>query len=364
MPTIKVLSWNIYKFGGHLTGNSTRLGVVLDLVNPAAGPAFDIFVVIEPQIAKGKVGDLATGSGPKAMLKLRTALQKRTNGSGWEVVPPVVLAKSDKREALAVFYDSTKLTLKGPVDDTKITSASWRNARTQGAGTGTLRGKCEFADINSKKVLFPAGTERRPYLVTFETVSGAKTFSILAAHSPSPEYPKGTATQKNQQARLGTQRLGEIKEVTNAHRAHPVIVVGDFNCCWPGHPTDSTYNCTTPGTDRDGEADDGLTGEGFTSHIKGGASQPPAGTSLKSVGGSTTTAASYTVHSYDYLLTAGTTASPITVANARILGLGDFSTSFLTTLNKTKFKPIFSRVRSSSGKGVSDHLPVAADITF
>ncbi|MCB1035641.1 MAG: hypothetical protein KDD47_17600 [Acidobacteria bacterium] len=364
MPTIKVLSWNIYKFGKHLTSSTTRLNVVLDLVNPSTGPAFDLFVVIEPQIGSGKIGELATGSGADAMQKLRASLRARKNGSGWEVVPPVVLASSNKREALAVFFNSATLTLKGPVDDAKIKSKKWRTTKTQGSGAGSLRGKCEFTDSSNTKLTFPTGPERRPYLVTFETVSGSKTFSILAAHSPSPKYSGSTSTARNKQARLGTRKLGEIEELTSTHRAHPVIVVGDFNCCWPGHPTDSSYNCSTKSTDKDEEAEGGLTGEGFTSQISGGGSAEPRGTSLKGAGGKGTTATSYTNHAFDYLLTADGGGSSLTIANARILGLGDLTTGYSTTLNKTKFKPVFKRIRVTKGNGVSDHLPIAADITI
>ncbi len=364
MPTIKVLSWNIYKFGKHLTSNTTRLNIVLDLVNPATGPAFDLFVVIEPQIGKGKIEDLATGSGPDAMRKLRTALKAREDGSGWEVVPPVVLASSAKREALAVFFNSKTLKLKGPVDDAKITDKKWRTSKTKGSGGGTLRGKCEFVDVGGTAVKFPTGPERRPYLVTFETISGTKTFSILAAHSPSPKYSGSTSHAKNKQARQGTEKLGKIKELTSAHRAHPIIVVGDFNCCWPGHPTDASYNCSTKGTDKDKEAEAVMTGQGFTSRIKGGSTQPPGGTSLKSVSGKGTTAAAYTNHAFDYLLTADGGGATLTVTNVRILGVGDLTTGFSTALNKTKFKPIFKRIRVTKGKGVSDHLPIAADIAI
>ena len=364
MATIKVLSWNIYKFGKHLTSNTTRLNVVLDLVNPSSGPAFDLFVVIEPQIKSGKIGHLAQGSGPEAMLKLRSALRSRKNGSGWECVPPVVLASSAKREALGVFFNSKTLKLKGPVKDKKIKDKKWCTAKTKASGGGTLRGKCEFKDSGGTALKFPTGPERRPYLVTFETVSGAKTFSILAAHSPSPKYSGTTSHAKNRQARLGTQRLGEIKELTSTHRAHPVIVVGDFNCCWPGHPTDSAYNCSTKGTDKDEKAEEGLTDEGFISHISGGSKQPPGGTSLRGPRSKATTAQAYTNHAFDYLLTAGTSSTPVSVANKRILGLGDLTTGFSTTLNKTKFKSIYKRIRVTKGKGVSDHLPIAADITI
>lgn len=364
MPTIKILSWNIYKFGKHLTSSTTRLNVVLDLVNPASGPAFDVFVVIEPQIASGKIGELATGSGADATRKLRASLRARTGGSGWEVVPPVVLASSNKREGLSVFFNSAKLKLMGPVDDAAITSTKWRTAQTKGSGTGTLRGKCEFVDSGGTAVKFPTGPERRPYLVTFKTVSGAKTFSLLAAHSPSPKYSGSTSHAKNKQARQGTEKLGKIKELTSTHRAHPVIVVGDFNCCWPGHPTDSSYHCSTKGLDKDEEAEEGLTGQGFTSHISGGSTQPPAGTSLKGVSGKGTTAKTYSNHAFDYLLTADGGGVTLTVTNARILGLGDLTTGFTTALNKTKFKPIYKRIRVTKGRGVSDHLPIAADVAL
>ena len=61
---------------------------------------------------------------------------------------------------------------------------------------------------------------------------------------------------------------------------------------------------------------------------------------------------------------AAPSSTPVSVANKRILGLGDLTTGFSTTLNKTKFKSIYKRIRVTKGKGVSDHLPIAADITI
>lgn len=354
MPvTIRVLSWNIYKFGTHLTGNTTRLNIVLNAISPAGGPSnYDLVVVIEPQIASGKIGALATGSGPKAMRKLRSALQTHTT-EDWQVVPPVVLAASAKREAMAVFFNAGKLTLKGPVDDANITDKAWRTAKTQGAGPGSLRGKCEFTDSGTNAVKFPTGPERRPYLVTFE--ASGQSFSILGHHSPSPAYSGSTSHARNKQARLGTMALAEIAELQTASRAHPVIVVGDFNCCNPGHPAGGGYGCTTKATDKDREAEMDLLGIGFTSHVN-------TGSSLK--GANAATATSYTNHAFDYLLTAdGGGVTPV-VTNAKILGLGDLTTGFVTTLKKNKFRPIFKRIRVTKGKGVSDHLPVSATITL
>jgi hypothetical protein len=350
--TIRVLSWNIYKFGTHLTGNTTRLNIVLDAISPAGGPSnYDLVVVIEPQIASGKIEALATGSGPKAMRKLRSALQTHT-GEDWQVVPPVVLAASAKREAMAVFFNAGKLTLKGPVDDVKITDKAWRTAKTQGAGAGSLRGRCEFKDSGGTAVKFPTGPERRPYFVTFE--ASGQLFSIVGHHSPSPAYSGSTSSARNKQARQGTEALGEIAEL-QAPRAHPVIVVGDFNCCNPGHPAGGGYGCTTKAKDKDEEAEEGLTNIGFTSHVN-------TGSSLK--GANVATAGGYTNHAFDYLLTADGGGKAVTVTNAKVLGLGSLTTGFAPTLKKNKFRPIFKRVRVTKGKGVSDHLPVAATITI
>lgn len=358
MPDVKILSWNIFKFGKKVSSQTTRLNVILDLVNPVGGPAFDVFVVIEPVVSKGAVGSLATGDGPSGMILLKAALRGRSNAD-WQVVPPVRLASSTKREAMAVFYDAAKVKLKGPVDDAAITSATWRTTKTKGAGPGTFRGEVEFKDSANAAVNFPVGSERRPYFVTFETVSGAKTFSILAAHSPSPKYTGGTSNARNKQARQGTQKLGDIKEVTTAHRAHPVIMVADTNCCHPGHESPGGYNCTTGANtanwDKDEEARNGLTGQGFTSRIDGG-------TSLKGVSSSTATA--YTNHAFDYLMTAAGGGTAVAVANAKIYGVGDLVTGYAANLNLTKWKPLFKRVRSTAGKGVSDHLPIGAKITL
>lgn len=350
--TIRVLSWNIYKFGSHLTSQTTRLNVVLQAISPAGGPSkYDLFVVIEPQIANGKIGELATGSGPTGLLALRAALQSHTT-EDWQVVPPVVLAASAKREAMGILYNSAKMTLEGPVDDAAITSTSWRTAKTQGAGAGTLRGECEFLDSGGTKVAFPTGPERRPYLATFEA-SGQR-FSILGHHSPSPSYSGTTANARNRQARLGTQAIADVDDLLAANRTHPIIVVGDFNCCNPGHPG-GTGGCSQGAQDKDDEAKNSLTAIGFTSHVS-------AGSSLKGANGATATG--YVNHAFDYLLTAPGGGKTPTVTNPKVLGLGDLTTGFLTTLNKTKFRPIFKRIRVTAGKGVSDHLPVSATITI
>ncbi|MFN0103822.1 MAG: hypothetical protein ACKV2U_17280 [Bryobacteraceae bacterium] len=347
MADVKLLSWNIYKFGLHLVNNTTRLNVVLNLVNPPGGPKYDLFVVIEPQICNGAVGTLATGSGVKATKKLRAALHGQS-GVNWQVVPPVVLAKSDKREALAIFFNAGKLTLKGPVDDAKIVKPTWKNAKTKGP-SGTWRGKCEFVNSAGTKLAFPGGPERRPYLATFEI--GGQRFSIIAHHSPKPNYKGTTAPARNKNARDGTKKLGEIKELQTANRTHPVIVVGDFNCCNPGHP--SGVGCGQKPIDQDSDAKTALTGIGFTSHVSGGSS-------LKKATAATATA--YTKHAFDYLLTAGGGGKSATVANAKVLGVGDLTTGFSAAHNKTKFRPIFKRIRVTKSAGVSDHLPVSANI--
>jgi hypothetical protein len=359
MATVRILSWNIFKFGKKVVNATTRVNIILDLVNPTAGPNFDVFVVIEPVCGNGKVAELAKGDGPDGMVLLKAALRGRSSAD-WQVVPPVVLANATTREAMAVFYDAGKVKLKGPVDDTNITSATWRTTKTKGAGPGTLRGKCEFVNGSDTKLGFPVGSERRPYLVTFETVSGNKEFSILAAHSPSPSYTGSTEAARNRQARKGTQALGKIKDLLETERTHPIIVVSDTNCCHPGHPTDEDdddLGCSANAEDEDEKAREDLESEHFVSKIDDG------GTSLKTVDGSTTTAEAYRNHAFDYLLVAGSGSTPPTVTNAKIYKLGDLTTGFLTTLNKTKFKPIFKRVRTTAGKGVSDHLPIGATVT-
>ena len=117
---IKVLSWNIFRFAASLVGATDRINRVLDLVHPVVGgvgaPAFQVFVVIEPQnVSFLAPGEIAQGSGTLGIHQLLGKLQNRNGGGIWRVAPPLSLAQGGKEaETMGVFYDSSVLRLTGP----------------------------------------------------------------------------------------------------------------------------------------------------------------------------------------------------------------------------------------------------------
>ncbi|MCP3143250.1 hypothetical protein [Pyxidicoccus xibeiensis] len=120
--SFKIISWNIFRFATGIVQDTTRINRVLDLVNPATGPAYDVFVILEPQnVDYQEPGDIAVGAGSRAIHMLLGKLRGRPGGGGWEVAPPRALNCGGKEsETIAVFYNSANLVLDGPESSTRV----------------------------------------------------------------------------------------------------------------------------------------------------------------------------------------------------------------------------------------------------
>lgn len=227
-------------------------------------------------------------------------------------------------------------------------------------------GQAVFRDAFNQEIVFPQAKQRRPYLVRFEETGTGNYFRLLAAHSPSPHYSSNNSQQtgarsNNRDAREGTRNLGSIREITVNRGGEPVVVVGDFNSCTM-HGQNPACSTTTGGHQYDPDAQDGLrnaVGHNYATHIQ------LTRTSMSPVNSATT--ARYTVHAFDHILTIGFT----TVAHAEMLDLvDDVKTAWQganvgVNLTPKKFRDeIYKEIYRSGGGGISDHLPVKAELTI
>jgi sugar lactone lactonase YvrE len=123
---VRILSWNMYNFRANLVRRAAAVRRILKVVNPVAGPNYDILVVIEPGCAQSlDPGDLAAGDGVLGIFKLLSKLQHRH--AGWRVAPPLALCTGAKAETLAVFYNSDTVAFEGPRRSQTLTQP-WNSA--------------------------------------------------------------------------------------------------------------------------------------------------------------------------------------------------------------------------------------------
>ena len=84
MP-VRMICWNVEKFGPNVMGNANILNPILETVHPNAGARVcDLFIIVEPRNNQNvPAGDIAQGNGSTAIFQFLGNLQARANaGSG------------------------------------------------------------------------------------------------------------------------------------------------------------------------------------------------------------------------------------------------------------------------------------------
>jgi hypothetical protein len=133
MP-VQVICWNIKNFAHTgVMANAAHVTRILDVVHPAVGRAYNIFVIIEPSANGTAKGTDAAGGGTTGALQLLGALRARANGgSGWNLVPTMCLKRDGKNcgETIAVFYHTVDIEFRGPGE--RVLGKEWAHAALKG----------------------------------------------------------------------------------------------------------------------------------------------------------------------------------------------------------------------------------------
>lgn len=326
MADVRIISWNIMRFAAGTSGvfsKPDRIDRVMEVVHPQAGAAAcDIFVIIEPVTGKQKVGSAATGKGVTGGTQVLGILNGRaTGGADWQMVPPLcIYSGKSGGETLLVYYRTPVVTLNG---------------------TAALLTNMPAAVTPNWQIL--GVRESCPVHVSFTLVANATVFHLIAQHAPSPSY----GGDNNAKANRGVREVGLHATVTgNAN----VVYLGDLNLC-SVPAADTACDLTGHANDRATLAGLGLTAvasEQRSSLKKGDATQ-----------------ASYRSHAYDNILAKGHSGS----SHTGVIDLvNDVLTAHLAltpgTIKPSTFGRLFRIIRSTQGKGLSDHLPVKATISF
>lgn len=337
MPAIRIISWNIMRFASGTSGvfsKPERIDRVMEVVHPkAAGAAAecDIFVIIEPVTGKQTVGTAATGKGVSGGTQLLGYLNGRGNGGAdWQMAPALcTYSGKSGGETLLVFYRTPVVTLKGaPALLNNVPGAVAPNWRIL-----NVRESC-------------------PYHVTFTLTGTTTDVHLIAQHAPSPSY----GSKNNGKANHGVRAVGAHVAVTgNAN----VVYLGDLNLC--SVPSTDTY------CDQAGHADDRATLGTLLPAVTPGmmGMNLIASGQRSSLKAGDASQASYRLHAYDNILAKGSTAS----SNTGVIDLVDAVLNEHLLLKPGPIPPstfgrLFKLVRSTAGRGLSDHLPVKATITF
>jgi hypothetical protein len=269
----RILYWNVQKFGLNKINNPSLalepgtgisqnaaslqrrnyMNTHFTMTDPVTGAVSppDIFVVVEVVTPNTGVGLLGRGAGTKGSRQLLTAIRNNTGNANWMLVPPLQVGR---REAVAIFYDSTNYAFtgpwqwpggNGPAFDPNAAFAPANanyparyNARLPNRN---IPGGAPNAGISERRVaaatgftlaagLVGAGNAinyyglRPPYLATFAELNGmgalVRNISLFAIHAP--------ATR--QLARIYVRLLGYTAEIVDGIGADEArIVVGDFN---------------------------------------------------------------------------------------------------------------------------------------
>lgn len=268
----RVLYWNIEKFaiskiateankrrkGATITeaeASKQRRQYIKAVMKPNAGAALpDIIVVVEVVTGYDGRGILVRGDGAMGSRRLVQTLRSTTNNPNWMLVPPL---QTGRREAVAVYYDSTNYAFTGPwqwpggtgpafdpaappVPPRVAYAAPFRDylpnrlvpAGLPNAGINERRlaAATEFTyrpgHATQAGNAINYGSRRAPYWVTFAQVNFGvvppavlRTFSLFAIHSPASGAADGY--------------LRDLADVTPIDAANGVnetkLVLGDFN---------------------------------------------------------------------------------------------------------------------------------------
>jgi|GEM_PF-5839663 len=327
MTDIRIISWNILRFAAGTSGvfsKQERIDRVMEVVHPKAVNAdanCDIFVIVEPVTGKQNVGTVAAGSGVTGGTQLLGILNGRAKGKDWKMVPALcIYSGKSGGETLLVFYRDSVVKLKtgghALLTNATTTVPNWK-----------IKGVRESC----------------PFHVTFTIANTSIDIHLIAQHAPSPDYGSG----KNGKANQGVQEVGKHLAVTGNTK---VVYLGDLNLC------------SVPATDTDcfldGHTEDGTTlaGLGMTLVASGQRSSLKAGDASLD---------DYLSHAYDNILAKGLSTS----SNANVINLvKDVLDEHLLLkpgpIPAQTFKRLFHCIRTTKGKGLSDHLPVRATISF
>jgi len=179
---VRILSWNMFNFRANLVRRAAALNRILKLVNPIAGPNYDIFVVIEPGCIQGlNPGDLAAGDGVLGIFKLLSKLQHRD--AAWRVAPPLALCNGAKAETIAIFYNSNAVAFEGPKTSTTLTQP-WNSAAANDGRvywydhTGTTLRRAELTGNN----MAAQGTGANATAVTLDVAANRVFWVNSATH--------------------------------------------------------------------------------------------------------------------------------------------------------------------------------------
>lgn len=268
MP-LRVMVWNIQQFGlnkmtiSDYDQGGTRGAYIVNTVNQQVQP--DIFIVIEVRTGQQYgVGSLISDpSGGAGVLRLLEMLNGGdVNQGNWRVVPPLVLNPNLGRtgdtaysEAMAVFFDCTKLDFTGPnkwtgtksnqgskpIEDpanpndtgllSKAYDGDWMGVlpntnpinNLPNLPQNQLAGQGIFYDGNNNQVLFPDLFCRNPWLTTFVEKNGnvaGRTIKLFSVHFP----------PNSLQAKLATANLAYVPSVIAPLVGTEVrLILGDFN---------------------------------------------------------------------------------------------------------------------------------------
>lgn len=269
MP-IRVMVWNIQQFGlNKLNGSdfdpgATRGNYIQETILQEVQP--DILIVIEVRTGQmSGVGSLVsdTSGGPGVLQLLQMLNGGDVTQGNWRVVPPLVLNPNLGRvgdtaysEAIAVFFDCTKLDFAGPnkwtgtksnqgskpIEDpaipndgngplSKAYDGDWGEVLPTTVPAGglpnlpqnQLAGQAIFYDDDDEQVFFPDLFSRNPWLTTFIEKNGnvaVRTIKLFSVHFP-PNTP---------QAKQAIANLAYVPSVVAPLVGNEVrLILGDFN---------------------------------------------------------------------------------------------------------------------------------------
>ncbi|MGA7730227.1 MAG: endonuclease/exonuclease/phosphatase family protein [Chloroflexia bacterium] len=243
---MRLMSWNINRFTNgtlHRGPNNLNMWYVTDTINRAEP---DIFVLIEVQSGKSTMGSLITVGGKDGVFELLTILRNFNvpNQIDWMLVPPLKLVDStiDQQytEGIAVFYNNATLDFQGPYywDNNKQIGVSvqtntpypgaWATMLPQG---NNRAGKYKFADSDSQTLGFPAQANRPPFYTLFHERGGLqRNIKLFSVHFPPHRAPAAEAMFK----------LSTVAELGQLGANDVFVAAGDFNFDPRPQPKDTT----------------------------------------------------------------------------------------------------------------------------
>jgi hypothetical protein len=243
---MRLMSWNINRFTNgtlHRGPNNLNMWYVTETINRAEP---DIFVLIEVQSGKSAMGSLITVGGKDGVLELLTIL-RNFNVPGqidWMLVPPLKLVDStidqNYTEGIAVFYNNATLDFQGPYywDSVQQKGVSFHiNTPYTDAWAAVLppgnnrAGKYEFANSWNQTLGFPAPGNRPPFYTLFHERGGMqRNIKLFSVHFPPHRGPAAEALYK----------LSTVAELGQLGANDVFVATGDFNFDPRPQPKDTT----------------------------------------------------------------------------------------------------------------------------